>query len=120
MAFAARLVLGVVLVASGLLKARDPGWPAAARAFGAPRPVVRVLPWVEVVLGVALAAQFRWAAAAALVLLAAFSVPVARHAARRTGVPCACFGARSRRPVTWATVVRNLVLVALAAAGLAA
>lgn len=109
-----------MLVASGLLKWRDPAWPAAARAFGAPRAAVPVVPWVEVAVGVALAAQLRWAAAAALALLVAFTVPVVGHAARRTGTPCACFGTlRSARPVTWATVARNLALIALAAAALA-
>jgi hypothetical protein len=28
--------------------------------------------------------------------------------------PCACFGALSRRPIGWGSVVRNLVLLALA------
>jgi hypothetical protein len=107
-----------VLVSSGILKARDPGWPAAARAFGAPAPVVPVVPWVEIGAGVALAAQFRWAAVGAAALLAAFTIPVVRHAARRTGTPCACFGALSAsRPVTWLTVFRNLVLIALAVVG---
>jgi hypothetical protein len=108
-----------VLVTAGLLKARDPGWPAAARAFGAPRVAVTLVPWVEMVVGAHLAAQFRWAAAAAVGLLVAFTVPVVRHAARRTGTPCACFGAvRATRPVTWATVARNLALIALAVVGL--
>lgn len=113
-------MLGTVLVASGVGKLRDRGWPAAARAFGAPRAVVPLVPWVEMAVGVALAAQLRWAAGVAVALLVAFTVPVVRHAAARTGMPCACFGTlRSARPVTWATVVRNLALIALAAAGLA-
>ncbi|MER3452632.1 MAG: hypothetical protein C4321_09630 [Chloroflexota bacterium] len=104
-----------MLVTAGLLKARDPAWPATARTFGAPRLVVPVLPWIEVGLGAALAAQLRWAGAVAAAMLVAFTVPVVRHAARHTRVPCACFGALSAgRPVSWATVARNLVLVALA------
>jgi hypothetical protein len=108
-----------VLLAAGALKARDRTWPEAARRFGLPRPAAVGLPWLEVVLGALLVAQFggRATAVAALVLLVAFTAVVAQRVARHDEAPCACFGALSTAPVTSNTVARNLVLVALAAVG---
>jgi hypothetical protein len=118
--FAARVVLGAVFVASGALKVRDAAWPASARAFGAPAWSVPALPWVELALGVLVAAQFRWAAAGALVLLGAFTWLIVVHVVRGDDVPCACFGSPSSspRPVSWWHVVRNLVLAGLAVVAL--
>jgi uncharacterized membrane protein YphA (DoxX/SURF4 family) len=115
----AAVVLGAVFVASGLLKVRDPAWPASARAFGAPAWAVPVLPWVELFVGVLVAARIAAAVVAALVLLAAFSWLIAVHLRRGDGVPCACFGrASSDRPVSPAHLVRNLVLAGLAVVAL--
>lgn len=118
MAFAARVLLGAVFVTSGLLKARDPSWPAAARAFGAPGWAVPLVPWGELGVGIALGAQFRLAGVAALGLLAAFTAMIAVHLARRAEVPCACFGRASARPVSGVHLARNLVLIGLALVGL--
>ena len=116
MVFAARVVLGAVLVASGILKLRDPSWPEAARAFGAPAATVRPLPYVEVAVGVLLGAQVRLAAVAALALLAAFTTLIVVHLARGDRVPCACFGRPT--PVSPSDLVRNLALIGLAVVGL--
>jgi uncharacterized membrane protein YphA (DoxX/SURF4 family) len=115
----ARALVGLVLLAAGALKARDRRWPETAARFGLPRAGAVVLPWLEVVVGALLIAQFggRATALAALVLLVAFTAVVARRVARHDDVPCACFGALSSAPVTIRTVARNLVLVALAAVG---
>ena len=119
MVFAARVVLGAVFVASGALKARDPAWPASARAFGAPSWSVPALPWVELVVGALVAAQFRWAALAALALLGAFTWLIVVHVVRNDDVPCACFGrSSSARPVSWWHVARNVVLAGLAVVAL--
>lgn len=118
MAFVARVVLGAVFVTSGLLKARDPSWPAAARAFGTPRWAVPVVPWGELALGVALGAQYRLAAAVALAVIAVFTAMIAVHLARRDGVPCACFGRASAAPVSRVHLARNIVLIGLALVGL--
>jgi hypothetical protein len=109
----------LVLLLAGALKARDRSWPAAARRFGLPRVAAVGLPWVEVVLGALLVAQFgaRTTALAALVLLVAFTAAVARRVARHDDVPCACFGALSAAPVSGRTLARNVVLVALAVVG---
>lgn len=115
----ARIAIGLVLLASGALKVRDNRWPDAAARFGLPRALALVLPWLEIVLGALLVAQIggQWTALAALVLLAVFTAAVARHVVRGDEVPCACFGSLSAKPVSWGTIARNLVFIALAAAG---
>jgi uncharacterized membrane protein YphA (DoxX/SURF4 family) len=111
-----------VLLVSGTLKIRQPAWPAAAAAFGTPRLLIPVVPWVEVVLGALLVAQVGgpWPPLAALVLLVAFTVAVGRHLVRGDQVPCACFGASSTRPLDAMTLSRNLALCALALAAVTA
>ncbi len=116
-AVVARVVLGLVFCVSGVRKALDRRWPAAARAFGAPRWSVSVLPWAEVVLGALLVAQIGgpWPGVAALALLGVFTAAIALHLARGDQVPCACFGATSARPVGLTAIARNLALCTLAA-----
>jgi hypothetical protein len=78
------------------------------------------LPWVEVVLGALLVAQVggRWTSSAAAVVLGGFTVAIAAQVARGNPAPCACFGSASRgRPVSGRTLVRNVLLVALAVVG---
>ena len=117
----ARIVVGLVLLVAGSLKIGSRTWPDEAAAFGTPRPLARVLPWAEVVVGAMLVADVGgvWTVLAALALLVAFTVVVAVQVVRGRRVPCACFGQLSRRPVGAGTLVRNLVLVALAVIGLA-
>ena len=116
----ARALVGWVLLVSGVLKVRSRSWPAAAAAFGTPRPLVPVVPWAELALGTLLVAQVGvpWTAAVALALLAAFTAVVAVRVARAEEVPCGCFGDASTRPVSRRTLARNLVLCALAGLGM--
>ncbi|MEU0572530.1 MauE/DoxX family redox-associated membrane protein [Nonomuraea sp. NPDC005983] len=69
------------------------------------------------------ATPLRWAGALgfalAAVLLGCFAVATALVVRRGAAVPCRCFGA-SETPMGWAHVIRDLVLIALAALGLAA
>jgi hypothetical protein len=71
------------------------------------------------VLGGLLMAQVggRWTAAAAAALLAVFTVAVALRLRTVERVPCGCFGETSPEPVGADTLVRNLVLTAMAAVG---
>ena len=117
----ARIVVGLVLLASGSLKLGSRTWPVDAAALGTPRALARALPWAEIAVGALLVADVggAWTARAALVLLVSFTVVVATQLARGRRPPCACFGQLSARPIGPATLVRNLVLVALAAVGLA-
>ena len=113
----ARVLLGLVFLAAGATKARDPAWPLAARSFALPAPLARALPYGEVVLGAVLVVGLwpRAAAAAALASLAGFSGAVGWRLAHGRRPACACFGPWSSRPIGWSTLGRNAVLAALAA-----
>ena len=101
-----RVAVGVVLLVAGTAKLASRTHPFVST--------------VEVVLGALLVTGIggRWTAAAAAALLAAFTVVVARRLRAHDPEPCGCFGELSRRPVTARTVVRNVVLLALAVAGM--
>lgn len=118
MAFATSVVLGAVFLFSGVLKLRDPAWPAAARALGAPPWSVPVVAPVEITLGLALVVGVGVAAAAAfsIVLLVVFSALLALAIGRPDPPSCSCFGSWSSRPVGPASLVRNGALMALAVA----
>jgi thiol-disulfide isomerase/thioredoxin len=87
------------------------GVPAGIASFAA-----RLLPVAELVVAAALipASTARWGAAAAFVLLVAFSAGIANALAKGRAPDCHCFGnlhsARAGRP----TLIRNLGLAALA------
>jgi methylamine utilization protein MauE len=113
------LVLGLVLVASAVLKLADrQGTQAALATYGirARAPAVwAALIVVEAGLGVTVAAGVDAAPYAAAGLTAAFAAVQAVALARgRGGAPCACFGARGR--VSGAGVARAALLAAALAA----
>ena len=114
----ARVALGVLFLMSGALKLRDPSWPGAARAMGAPRWTVPFIAPVEIVLGAGLAAGVAepWPAWLALGLLVVFTAALARVLQRpRDERPaCACFGRWSSKPVGAGSLLRNGLLAALA------
>ena len=119
MALAARLILGIVFLLSGALKLRDPAWIAAAREFGAPRFVAITIAPVEIFLGAMLLAGTAspWPSIASEIILAVFTVAMLRVMRRPVNQrpSCACFGRWTARPVGSSSVVRNLILLALAA-----
>ena len=115
------LVLAAVFVASGAAKLRTPEDLAGWESMGVPAVLrrewlVRLHPWGEIVLGVAIALLGSWlgllASLVAVALMAAYTVLVARVAARADDTTCACFGAQKR--VTRITVARNAWLTLLA------
>jgi len=114
-----RIAVGVVLLMAGAFKLGQRAWPTAAAEFGAPRWVIGGLPWVEMVLGGLLMAQVggRWTAGAAGALFAVFTVAVALRLRSTEPVPCGCFGEASPAPVGVDTLVRNIVLTAMAVFG---
>ncbi len=117
LAIVASVLLGVAfLVAGGSKIAAGDSWPEQARGLGAPRFVIPVLPWFEIVLGAVLVVQVARVAAAAvaLVLLLMFTALIVWRLAQGRHPPCACFGAWSATPIGWSNVVRNLALMALA------
>lgn len=121
------IVLAAVLIASAITKLRTPDDLAGWRDLGVPAVLQRewlrrVHPWGEFVLGAMVALLGAWAGVlvcgVAFLLMAAYTVLVARVAAKPGETSCACFGAR--KPVNRVTVVRNVWLTALAAAAAAA
>jgi uncharacterized membrane protein YphA (DoxX/SURF4 family) len=109
--------LGAVFVIAGAAKvALGAAWPAQARAMGAPMPIATIVPAVELVIGAALVTRVAMPlpAVAAIVLLVAFSVLIARQLVDGRHPPCACFGAWSHRPLSGAHLVRNAVMILVA------
>lgn len=109
----ASVAVGLVLVVAGAAKLRQPEWPATAAAFGAPRWMAAVIPWIEVAVGALLVtgAGLPWTALGAAGLLTSFTAMVALRLLLGQAVPCGCFGETSPRPVGLDTLVRNLVLL---------
>ena len=84
------------------------------------RPVARTLPLAElaVAVGVLFAGTRRYAAIAAIVLLAVFTIAITVNLARgRRHIDCGCFGfgPSSRQTLSWWLVARNGALMVLAA-----
>jgi len=95
------IVLGMLFLAAGVLKIADPGGFAVSLALlktlpsALIGPVAILLPWVEVVAGLALLLTRRYRDAATLLilgLLVPFSVVLAVSLLRGTGGSCGCFG----------------------------
>ena len=113
----AAVALGAVFVIAGAAKvALGTAWPAQARAMGAPMPVATVVPGIELIVGAALITRLAMPlpALAAIALLVAFSVLIARQLVDGRHPPCACFGAWSHRPLSGGHLVRNAALLVVA------
>ncbi|MFC4139876.1 MULTISPECIES: MauE/DoxX family redox-associated membrane protein [unclassified Microbacterium] len=126
LSFVPALLIAAVLVTSGVAKLRHPddlsGWadlgvPAVLRRTW----LLKLHPWVELVLGVAMivlgGVLGALAALVALALMVGYLVFVVRILQAGTDTTCACFGARKR--ITRVTAVRNGWYVLLAVAALA-
>jgi hypothetical protein len=116
---AVELVLAIVLGVAAALKVRDPTRSAAALAvYGIDGRRLRLLTLgavvgVELGLAGALAGGQRWAAWGASGLFAVFALAtLAALLAGRSGLPCACFGSRSR--LGWTSPLRAALLAGLA------
>jgi uncharacterized membrane protein YphA (DoxX/SURF4 family) len=114
---AAGIVLGAVLLVSGVTKLASPErWSDQARELLAIPAVARVLPVVEVVLGALLIVGWhrRLTAVAVAMLLIAFTVLLVVRIGQGRRPPCACFGTWSSAPIGWSHVARNAGLLVLA------
>ena len=116
-----RLVLAAVFAVAGVAKLADrDGSRRAVEDFGVPArlsPVVAVvLPVVEFGVAIALiSTSFAWwGALGALGLLVVFVVVIVVNLARGQHPNCQCFGQLHTAPVGRSTVIRNLVLAAMA------
>jgi hypothetical protein len=109
--YALALGLAAVFAIAGIGKLRHPARTMRAfRSLHVPVVLARVVPVVELVLAVAIVVV-PVSALAAVVLLAAFSIVLARA---DDGVSCACFGSASTTPVSWVQQARNAALAAIA------
>lgn len=118
----ARFALAAVFTVAGLAKLRDSqGSRKSLGDFGVPGALIPLLavllPVSEIGCAIAL---FRdgWAvrgATGAAVLLCVFTVGIAVNLARGRAPACHCFGQLSSSAVSWRTLVRNFVLLMLAA-----
>ena len=110
----AAILLGAVFVVAGAAKvAAGSAWIAQARQMGASQPVATVVPGVELVLGASLVTGIAMPlpALAAIALLIAFSVVIARQLVDGRHPPCACFGSWSTRPLSEVHLLRNAGLI---------
>ena len=117
-AIVASVIVGLAFVAAGVFKLVDgPAWPTQAADMGVGRPLALLVPWVELVVGAVLVSQLLrpWPAVVALAILVVFTVIIVRRLLDGSRPPCACYGSRSSRPLGPVDVVRNGVLLALAA-----
>lgn len=118
----ARLALGGTWIAAGSAKlASNGGLRDSVARFGllpdrAAHAVAIVLPWIEVSLG-GLLIVGQWtkpAAEASIGLLFVFNAAISINLLRGNRVACHCFGQFGRKPISWWSVARNLVLLAVA------
>jgi len=113
----AGIVVGLAVVGASVLKLiAGPAWLKQAADMGVSRLVAQAVPFVEIVVGVPLAAQLLkpWPAIAALALLAVFTVVIVQRLRDHSRPPCGCFGSKSKRPLGAYHVARNLGLLAAA------
>lgn len=114
----AAVIVAAVLVVAAVTKLAAPAaWVAQASGLGVRRPVALVVPVVEAALGAWLLVQWRrpLAAVAAGSLIAAFTALIAVRLVQGRRPPCACFGSLSARPIGAVDLVRNALLLVLAA-----
>jgi hypothetical protein len=113
---AARVLLGVALVAAGGAKIQAwRRWVDQARRLDVSRPVAMALPWLEVGLGALVVSGFAapWPTVVALAVLAGYTAWIVGLLVRGRHPPCACFGALSAAPLSWWHVARNGGLILL-------
>ncbi len=122
LAIGARLVVGVALIIAARAKLRD----RQAFAEGVhdydvlspsvEEPVARLVPWIELALGVCVLAGLAlpWSAVAAAELFAVFGLAIASAVRRGKDIPCHCFSASDTHRIGLGAVARDGVLVALA------
>jgi uncharacterized membrane protein YphA (DoxX/SURF4 family) len=110
-----RLALGVIFVVAGYLKLREP-WALFALDIDSyhilplrlVEPAARILPWLEVVIGLLLMAGFwlRYAAACVSVMLVTFiGAMFYAHFILHQNINCGCFG--PGEPISWWSMLRD-------------
>ena len=108
--------VGAVFIFSSTQKLIDRrGWVAQADQLGVSRSIASIVAPLEGLVGVILIAQICSVVAllSSLILLVAFTLLIVSLLARGLRPPCACFGAARTRPISWWTVVRNVVFIVI-------
>jgi uncharacterized membrane protein YphA (DoxX/SURF4 family) len=119
-ALAARVVLGLIFVVAAISKLSVRGWARdTAAALRLPLTLTMTTPAFELAIGAGLITGLRLMPEAALGLLLVYTGVLLVQVSRDDAPPCACFG-RAARPITWNTVLRNGVLLAVAIISVAA
>lgn len=116
-----RFILAVTFAVAGISKLLDAsGMRKSLLDFGVPGSLTRraafLLPAAELACAMALlpAGLALWGAIGTLILLFLFIAAIAANMARGKRPECHCFGQLHSEPVGWSTLVRNLVLSAMA------
>ena len=119
-----RFLLAAVFVVAGVAKLLDfPGSRKSMQDFGVPKALAGfaavALPFAELACVVALLKDsWAWNGAIGIgALLVIFIAGIGMNLARGRKPNCHCFGQLSSAPVSWKTLVRNVVLLGLAASG---
>src|SRR6266403_2208714 len=117
----ARLLLCAVFLVAGLAKLADlSGSRQAMRDFGVPNKLADffglLLPLTEIAVAVALVVPLTswWGAIGALALLLIFVAGISYNLAHGRTPDCHCFGQLHSAPAGWSTLIRNLLLAAIA------
>lgn len=116
------LLAGMFVVAATLKLLGREAFVDTVRDFGIPArlvaPVAALVPFAELVLAgwLLTTRQATWGAAGTLVLLGAFTAGVVANLALGRRPDCGCFGDVSRGPIGASTIVRNVTMMAIAAA----
>lgn len=119
--YTAAVVVAAVFAVAGVAKLRHPAGTAADfEALGLPRARTMALfvPVAELSVVALLLIVPAAGAIGALVTLAFFTVFLVGRLRSGVHVPCACFGAARRDPLSWVEIARNIGLAVLAALAL--
>ena len=111
-----RIALSAIFGIAGVTKLIDPrGTREAVKNFGSPEPLASALAIILPIVELAIAAGLlftntaRASAFAALIVLTVFVVAIGINLARGRTHDCHCFGQLYSRPLSWPTLVRNLI-----------
>jgi uncharacterized membrane protein YphA (DoxX/SURF4 family) len=120
-----RIVIGMVFVAAGLGKLSD--LQAFAREIenfdvlypGYENTVAILLPWIEIIVGLALVLGIRARGAAWLAAgcMAVFTIGVIQAMARNLDISCGCFGTSNAMRVGMRKLIENVIFLGFAVVG---
>ena len=119
LALGSRFILGTIFILAGISKVfRTASFARALRKFellpnSLVAPISVAVPILELLCGLVLVLGVVPSLAALLLVISliAFTTFIGRALIERKKIECGCFGPTAPRPITWWTVVRNMVLL---------